>query len=67
MLSAKAQRQVSEIGGEFSARADVKATDANAIGLTKLMDGVQIFEPDWTEIAKNLQSYVEEWKTATGS
>lgn len=67
MLTAKAQQQVSEIGGGFSARKDIKATDANAIALTKLMDGVEIFEPDWTDIDKNLTSYVEDWKTATGS
>ncbi|QIY71283.1 2-aminoethylphosphonate ABC transporter substrate-binding protein [Streptomyces sp. RLB1-33] len=67
MLSAKAQQQVSEIGGGFSARKDVKATDANAIALTKLMDGVALFEPDWVDIDKNLTSYVEDWKTATGS
>lgn len=67
LLTAKAQQQVSEIGGGFSARKDIKATDANAIALTKLMDGVQIFEPDWSDIDKNLTSYVEDWKTATGS
>lgn len=67
MLTAKAQQQVSEIGGGFSARKDIKATDANAIALTKLMDGVEIFEPDWTDIDKNLTSYVDDWKTATGS
>ncbi|MCX4575205.1 2-aminoethylphosphonate ABC transporter permease subunit [Streptomyces sp. NBC_01571] len=67
MLSAKAQQQVSEIGGGFSARGDVKATDANAIALTKLMDGVEVFEPDWSDIDKNLTSYVEDWKSATGS
>ncbi|GAX55980.1 2-aminoethylphosphonate ABC transporter substrate-binding protein [Streptomyces olivochromogenes] len=67
MLTAKAQQQVSEIGGGFSARKDVKATDANAIALTKLMDGVALFEPDWADIDKNLTSYVEDWKTATGS
>lgn len=67
MLSATAQQQVSEIGGGFSARKDVKATDANAIALTKLMDGVALFEPDWADIDKNLTSYVEDWKTATGS
>ncbi|MCX5349523.1 2-aminoethylphosphonate ABC transporter substrate-binding protein [Streptomyces mirabilis] len=67
MLSAKAQQQVSEIGGGFSARKDVKATDANAIALTRLMDGVALFEPDWADIDKNLTSYVEDWKTATGS
>ncbi|MFI5477110.1 2-aminoethylphosphonate ABC transporter substrate-binding protein [Streptomyces cacaoi] len=67
MLSAKAQQQVSEIGGGFSARKDVKATDANAIALTELMDGVEIFEPDWADIDKNLTAYVEDWKSATGS
>ncbi|MFJ8003477.1 2-aminoethylphosphonate ABC transporter substrate-binding protein [Streptomyces fagopyri] len=67
MLSAKAQQQVSEIGGGFSARGDVKATDANAVALTKLMDGVEVFAPDWTDIDENLTSYVEDWKSATGS
>jgi 2-aminoethylphosphonate transport system substrate-binding protein len=31
------------------------------------MDGVDIFEPDWADIDKNLQTYVADWKTATGS
>lgn len=67
MLGQAAQQQVSEIGGGFSARTDVKATDANAIALAKLMDGVQIFEPDWADIDKNLTTYVDDWKSATGS
>ncbi|MEU8587964.1 2-aminoethylphosphonate ABC transporter substrate-binding protein [Streptomyces sp. NPDC048664] len=67
MLSQQAQQQVSEIGGGFSARTDVKATDANAIALTKLMDGVEIFQPDWKDIDTNLSGYVEDWKSATGS
>ncbi|MEU6649242.1 2-aminoethylphosphonate ABC transporter substrate-binding protein [Streptomyces sp. NPDC046900] len=67
MLGRTAQQQVSEIGGGFSARTDVKATDANAIALTKLMDGVEVFEPDWNDIDKNLQTYVDDWKSATNS
>ncbi|GAA3142585.1 2-aminoethylphosphonate ABC transporter substrate-binding protein [Streptomyces echinatus] len=67
MLAQRQQREVSEIGGGFSARQDVKATDANAIALTRLMDGVEVFEPDWDDIDKNLASYVEDWKSATGS
>lgn len=67
MLSAKAQQQVSSIGGGFSSRKDIKATDENAIALAKVMDGVEIFEPDWNDIDKNLQMYVEDWKSATGS
>ncbi|MEU6566614.1 2-aminoethylphosphonate ABC transporter substrate-binding protein [Streptomyces parvulus] len=67
MLGRKAQRQVSEVGGGFAARQDVKATDANAIALAKLMDGVEVFEPDWDDIEENLTSYVDAWKSATGS
>ncbi|WP_030926527.1 2-aminoethylphosphonate ABC transporter substrate-binding protein [Streptomyces sp. NRRL S-646] len=67
MLAQKQQQEVSEIGGGFAARQDVKATDANAIALTKLMDGVDFFEPDWNDINKNLTSYVEAWRSATGS
>ncbi|MEU6666283.1 2-aminoethylphosphonate ABC transporter substrate-binding protein [Streptomyces sp. NPDC046727] len=67
MLARKQQQEVSEIGGGFSARRDVTATDADAIALTKIMDGVDVFEPDWADIDKNLGSYVEDWKSATGS
>ncbi|MFE9607075.1 2-aminoethylphosphonate ABC transporter substrate-binding protein [Streptomyces sp. NPDC006012] len=67
MLSQQAQQEVSEIGGGFSARQDVKAVDANAVALTKIMNGVEVFEPDWADIEKNLTSYVEDWKSATGS
>ncbi|MFD8373014.1 2-aminoethylphosphonate ABC transporter substrate-binding protein [Streptomyces sp. NPDC059688] len=67
MLSRQAQRQVSSVGGGFSARQDVKATDADAAALAKLMDGVDVFEPDWNDIDTNLTAYVEDWKSATGS
>ncbi|MCX4581930.1 2-aminoethylphosphonate ABC transporter substrate-binding protein [Streptomyces sp. NBC_01481] len=67
MLTEKAQKQVSAIGGGFSARSDVKATDANAIALAKLLEGVEVFEPDWKDIDTNLQSYVDAWNSATGS
>ncbi|WEO97209.1 2-aminoethylphosphonate ABC transporter substrate-binding protein [Streptomyces sp. FXJ1.172] len=67
MLARKQQQEVSSIGGGFSARQDVKATDADAVALAKLMDGVDFFEPDWNDIDKNLTSYVEDWKSATGS
>ncbi|MGW3497943.1 2-aminoethylphosphonate ABC transporter substrate-binding protein [Streptomyces sp. NPDC001020] len=67
MLGRTAQAQVSEIGGGFAARRDVKATDANAIALSKLMDGVEVFEPGWDTIGQDLTSYVDAWKSATGS
>ncbi|MYR62545.1 2-aminoethylphosphonate ABC transporter substrate-binding protein [Streptomyces sp. SID625] len=67
MLARQAQEQVSEIGGGFSSRADVKAADANATALAKLMTGVEVFQPDWADIDKNLTAYVDAWKAATGS
>ncbi|MEU8988916.1 2-aminoethylphosphonate ABC transporter substrate-binding protein [Streptomyces sp. NPDC048558] len=67
MLSQDAQKQVSEIGGGFSARQDVKATDANATALAEIIDGVEVFEPDWDDIDQNLTSYVDAWKSATDS
>ncbi|TJZ55981.1 2-aminoethylphosphonate ABC transporter substrate-binding protein [Streptomyces piniterrae] len=67
LLSEPVQRQVSSVGGGFASRADIKATDKNAAALAKIMNGVEIFEPDWNDIDKNLDTYVEAWKTATGS
>ncbi|MEU6389448.1 2-aminoethylphosphonate ABC transporter substrate-binding protein [Streptomyces sp. NPDC046939] len=67
MLSRKAQTQVSKVGGGFAARQDIKATDDNAVELAELTDGVEVFEPDWADIEKNITSYVDAWKSATGS
>ncbi|MFF3623078.1 2-aminoethylphosphonate ABC transporter substrate-binding protein [Streptomyces sp. NPDC002467] len=67
LLGEDAQKLVSEVGGGFPARTDVKPTDANAVELTKIMTGVEVFEPDWADIDKNLSAYVDAWKSATGS
>ncbi|MCY0918044.1 2-aminoethylphosphonate ABC transporter substrate-binding protein [Streptomyces sp. H27-G5] len=67
LLGEEAQKLVSEVGGGFPARTDVKPTDANAAQLTRLMTGVEIFEPDWADIDKNLTAHVDAWKSATGS
>ncbi|MFC8230127.1 2-aminoethylphosphonate ABC transporter substrate-binding protein [Streptomyces sp. NPDC057287] len=67
MLSEQAQQDVSAVGGGFAARTDVTATDPNATELAALMKGVEIFEPDWSDIGTNLDGYVDAWKSATGS
>ncbi|MFF9349848.1 2-aminoethylphosphonate ABC transporter substrate-binding protein [Streptomyces sp. NPDC014734] len=67
MLSEQAQKDVSAVGGGFAARKDVEATDANAVALTELMEGVEVFQPDWSDIGTNLETYVGAWKSATGS
>ncbi|MCB5167904.1 2-aminoethylphosphonate ABC transporter substrate-binding protein [Streptomyces bambusae] len=67
LLSEESQKLVSEVGGGFPARTDVKPTDPNAVALTALMAGVEVFEPDWTDIDRNLSDRVAAWKSATGS
>ncbi len=67
LLSEEAQQLVSGVGGGFPARTDVKPTDANAVELTKIMTGVEVFEPNWADIDANLTAYVDAWKSATGS
>ncbi|MEH6373548.1 2-aminoethylphosphonate ABC transporter substrate-binding protein [Streptomyces sp. KLMMK] len=67
LLTPEAQRSVSAVGGGFAARTDVTATDRNAGSLAALMKGVEVFRPDWADIDKNLPSYVDAWKAATGN
>ncbi|GAO09113.1 phosphonate ABC transporter permease protein [Streptomyces lydicamycinicus] len=54
------------MGGGFTARKDIKATDTHAAALAKIMKNVDIFHPDWNDLDKNLDSYVEAWREATG-
>ncbi|MFI9234106.1 2-aminoethylphosphonate ABC transporter substrate-binding protein [Streptomyces rimosus] len=67
LLSPEVQRQVSEVGGGFTARTDIRPTDHNATELARIMQGVEVFRPDWNDIDKNLSAYLDAWKEATGS
>lgn len=62
-----AQEQATTVAGGFPARSDVHPTGDEAEKLDALMDGVEIVHPDWDDIAKNLDSYVGDWNTATGT
>ncbi len=61
------QEEVSALGGGFSPRTDVAATDKNADALKKIMSGVEVFRPDWSKIDSGLAGYVAAWVRATGS
>ncbi|MEU7634604.1 MULTISPECIES: 2-aminoethylphosphonate ABC transporter substrate-binding protein [unclassified Streptomyces] len=67
LLSKPVQEQVSAVGGGFTSRKDIKATDPNATALATIMKGVDVFQPDWNDIDKNLDTYIGAWKSATGS
>jgi 2-aminoethylphosphonate transport system substrate-binding protein len=66
MLSERAQEQVVPVAGGFPARTDVPMEGEEAEELTALMDGVEVFEPDWRDIDANLSEYVDAWQAATG-
>ncbi|MFI0720028.1 2-aminoethylphosphonate ABC transporter substrate-binding protein [Streptomyces sp. NPDC021224] len=66
-LTPEVQQEVSSVGGGFSSRGDVHATDRNATELQKIMSGVDVFTPDWNDIDSNLTTYVDAWQSATGS
>lgn len=67
LLSEAAQRDVSAVGGGFSARSDVSANDPKGKELTALMAGVSLWEPDWTKINQDVPQLVRQWQQATGS
>ncbi len=67
LLSKQVQQEVSSIGGGFSSRTDVDATDKNAEALRRIMSGVQVFQPDWNQVNGQLNTYVTAWQAATGS
>ncbi|MFG3259011.1 2-aminoethylphosphonate ABC transporter substrate-binding protein [Streptomyces sp. NPDC048172] len=67
LLGEEPQREVSSVGGGFTVRSDIKATDPNATALAGLMKDVEIFRPDWADVEKNFDSYIDDWKKATGS
>lgn len=67
LLSKEAQEQVSGLAGGFPVRTDVKASGDNAIALNKLMQGVVVWNPNWNDVAKNLDGNVARWHQITGS
>ncbi|MCX5208493.1 2-aminoethylphosphonate ABC transporter substrate-binding protein [Kitasatospora sp. NBC_00240] len=67
LLTQEVQQQATTLAGGFPARADVTPGGDNAAKLSGLLDGVELFTPDWNDIDANLKSYVGAWKQATGS
>lgn len=67
LLTEGAQLDASKVAYGFPVRTDVKPTDSNYAALTALMQGVTVFPVDWNEVAKNYNSDVKAWDTATGT
>jgi len=67
LLSTQAQMEVSSIAQGLPARQDVHPTDANYKQLHAMMEGVQIWSPDWAKVLEELPKDVARWHQETGS
>jgi 2-aminoethylphosphonate transport system substrate-binding protein len=67
LLSQDAQSQISAIALGVPARQDVHPTDDNFKKLQALMQGVDIWTPDWTQVLQDLKDDVAHWHQVTGS
>ena len=62
-----AQALITTAGGGFPARTDITPTGEVAEDLAAIMDGVTVLHADWNDIAANLDDYIDEWNTVTGT
>jgi 2-aminoethylphosphonate transport system substrate-binding protein len=67
LLSKDAQTQVSAIAQGMPARQDVTPTDDNFKNMQSMMQGITVWNPDWSQVLKDLQGDVARWHEATGS
>lgn len=66
LLSKEVQQTISGDAFGIPVRSDVTPTDANYQTLKKALDGVEIWQPDWTSVLGSLDDTVAAYKTATG-
>jgi len=67
LLSAKAQENVSKIGQGLPVRTDVHPSDGNYKTLHTMLEGVEIWQPDWNQTLKDLSTDVAAYNKATAS
>ncbi len=67
LLAKDAQSTVSSVAIGAPVRKDVTPSDANFAKLLEAMQGVTVWQPDWTAELKDLPDDVAHWKQATGS
>ena len=67
LLTQDAQSKVSAIAQGLPVRTDVTPTDENYKQLHAMMDGVEVWTPDWAQVLKDLKDDVARWHSVTGS
>jgi 2-aminoethylphosphonate transport system substrate-binding protein len=64
LLSAQAQSEVSSVGQGLPVRTDVHPTDENFKRLNAMLEGVEIWTPDWANVLADLQKDVASYNQA---
>lgn len=67
LLGREAQDQVYGLARGFPVRSDVPATGTTASDLKTIMDGVEIWSPDWNKVLASLDANISRWHSVTGS
>jgi 2-aminoethylphosphonate transport system substrate-binding protein len=67
LLSQDAQKDVSAVAQGLPVRTDVHPIDDNYTKLHAIMDGIEIWTPDWTQVLSNLKQDVDAYNQATAS
>ena len=66
LLSEPAQKEVSSVAQGFPVRSDVHPTDENFKKLNAMLEGVEIWSPDWSTVLSKLPSDVAAYRKAIG-
>jgi 2-aminoethylphosphonate transport system substrate-binding protein len=64
LLSEPAQKEISSVAQGFPVRSDVHPTDENFKKLNAMLEGVEIWSPDWNSVLSNLQADVAAYNKA---
>ncbi|WP_322062673.1 2-aminoethylphosphonate ABC transporter substrate-binding protein [Paraburkholderia sp. J63] len=67
LLSAPAQQEVSKLAFGLPARTDVHPTDSNFRAATAVLEGVDIWQPDWNQVLQDLQADIAAYNRAISS
>lgn len=67
LLSKQAQATVSSIAQGLPVRSDVHPTDAAYKRIEQTMKGVEVWQPNWSQVLAHLSAWVARWHSATGS
>jgi 2-aminoethylphosphonate transport system substrate-binding protein len=67
LLSKPAQEQVSSIADGLPVRSDVHPMDAEYARIVAVMQGVEIWQPNWPDVLAHLSAWVARWHQVTGS